>query len=99
MEKIAKDFSNRSEGKKIVRERKRADKELEKRRLQMEKEEEEQKLFQEADDANDDAYDDLMKKNTGNLDKLFWEAKEKNTNCSYIKPKGMRKILSRFYCL
>ena len=74
-----------------LKERKRkAAKDLEKRRLQMEKEEEEKKQFQEADDA----YDELMKKNIGTLYKLFWEVKEKNTNFTYIDPKGMRKMLT-----
>ena len=89
-ERIAKDFSGETEAKKIERENKKAAKELEKRRLQMEKEEEEKKQFQEADDA----YDELMKKNIGTLHKLFWEVKEKNTNFSYIDPKGMRKMLT-----
>ena len=56
----------------------------------MEKEEKEKKQFQEADDA----YDELMKKNIGTLYKLFWEVKEKNTNFTYIDPKGMRKMLT-----
>jgi hypothetical protein len=53
----------------------------------MEKEEEEKNQFQEADDA----YDELLKKNIGTLYKLFWEVKDKNTNFSYIDPKGMKK--------
>ncbi len=63
IEKNAKEYSSESETKKIESERNKADKELERRCLQMEKEDEEKKLLQEADDA----YNDLLKKNTGTV--------------------------------